>query len=831
MLKKEAKLFIAGVMVSWAMLTGGGLCLFLSRGSDGQGGLSTAGGAVGAVGLLILVGVSFVAFRHMKRMSDLVVQTANGDINHGRKDVSGEPGEWGRSSHQLADRSGFPQVEQQGDTSRRTTELETIIEANPSGIMLVDVQTRQVVRVNHRACQMSGHTHEQIIGHICHDCICPAEKDRCPILDLKQTVDVSERMLKKADGSKLPILKSVIPIQIDGRDLLLETFIDVSDQQRGIQEKTAHLERDRKQKTVLVELASHIAIAGDDLMMAFRAITEATAQALQTHRVSIWLFNSEKTEMQCVSLFDARSNTHSSDLGSLKTADFPLYFQSLTKGRAITAHDACTDPRTAEFTSCYLIPQNIKSMLDAIIRMEGDVAGVVCHEHTGVQRYWMADEATFAGEIADLVVHAIMVHKQKMANQALGDNRELLVAILESSGDGVLVVDECDHVVHCNGRFREMWGLPDVLPGQAICKEILTAIREQLVKDPQFTEHFEAQRYFLEKFNLMLQCKDGRIIDQLSSPLMRNGKLSGRVLSFRDVTDLYRMEQHLQQAQKMESVGQLASGIAHEINTPTQYVGDNAVFVQDSFAAIVSLIDKQRQALEACKSGPLPAAILSGLEELASQIDLNYLLTEIPKALEQAVEGVERVASIARAMKEFAHPGNDDKNLVDINRAIESTLTVARNEWKYVAELKTDFDADMPMVYCMPGPFNQVILNMVVNAAHAIADRLIPDSDQRGVITITTQRMDHWAEIRIGDTGTGITPEHLPHIFESFFTTKKLGKGSGQGLAIAHSVVVEKHGGTIDVETEVGKGTIFIIRLPIGNYAENAQQESAIIDG
>jgi signal transduction histidine kinase len=170
-------------------------------------------------------------------------------------------------------------------------------------------------------------------------------------------------------------------------------------------------------------------------------------------------------------------------------------------------------------------------------------------------------------------------------------------------------------------------------------------------------------------------------------------------------------------------------------------------------------------------------------------------------------------------MKEFSHPGTKEKIPLNLNHAIDSTITVARNEWKYVAEVETDFDPLLPLVPCLPGEFNQVILNMIVNAAHAIDDANRKRGQEKGRINIQTLNCPKWAEIRIGDTGLGIPVEIRNRIFDPFFTTKEIGKGTGQGLAIAHSVVVDKHGGSIHFETEEGKGTTFVIRLPLDDKA------------
>jgi PAS domain S-box-containing protein len=281
-----------------------------------------------------------------------------------------------------------------------------------------------------------------------------------------------------------------------------------------------------------------------------------------------------------------------------------------------------------------------------------------------------------------------------------------------------------------------------------------------------------------------------------------------------DVTDRRAQEGQVRQAQKLESVGQLAAGIAHEINTPTQYIGDNVRFLKDAFEDLCSLLASHQKLLQAAKDRTLSSEMIQEATALADRVDSGYLLEEIPKAIEQSLEGVSRVAALVGAMKEFSHPDTKEKVPVDLNHAINSTIIVSRNEWKYVADLVTDFDATLTPVACLAGEFNQVILNLIVNASHAIADVIKNGGSERGTIKVQTRNYPEWAEIRIQDSGTGIPKEYRSRIFDPFFTTKEIGKGTGQGLAITRSVIVDKHGGSIHFETEEGKGTTFIVRLP-----------------
>ncbi len=300
-----------------------------------------------------------------------------------------------------------------------------------------------------------------------------------------------------------------------------------------------------------------------------------------------------------------------------------------------------------------------------------------------------------------------------------------------------------------------------------------------------------------------------------------NDEQLGLLILGRDITERVFLENQLAQAQKLESIGLLAAGIAHEINTPTQYVSDNTRFLQEGFHDIIKTLQKYDQLLAAVKKGNVNPDLVTEVGITIEKADIEYLKNEIPQAIEQSLEGVERITKIVRAMKEFSHPAEEEKTAIDINKAIESTITIARNEWKYVADMETDFDELMPLVLCLPGELNQVILNIIVNAAHAISNVVEKKPGEKGKITVATKKDGDWAEIRISDTGSGIPDEIREKVFDPFFTTKGIDKGTGQGLTISHNIVVEKHSGTIAFETEMGKGTTFVIRLPISDTDDN----------
>jgi PAS domain S-box-containing protein len=276
-----------------------------------------------------------------------------------------------------------------------------------------------------------------------------------------------------------------------------------------------------------------------------------------------------------------------------------------------------------------------------------------------------------------------------------------------------------------------------------------------------------------------------------------------------DVTARRVLEASLRASQKLESVGRLAAGIAHEINTPIQFVGDNVRFVLDASATLSRIFGMYRQAYR--------AADLKDAEDAA---DIDYVLEEIPRALVSSCEGLERVATIVRAMKGFAHPDRPDMAPADLNANIQNTLVVARNEYKEVAEVVTDLGA-LPPVYCHAGQINQVLLNLVTNAAHAVAE-VVAKTGRRGRIDVRSWQEACDVVVSVRDTGFGIPNEIRDKLFEPFFTTKDVGRGTGQGLAIARALVVDMHGGEITFDSDTGFGTEFRVRIPIEGRASAA---------
>jgi signal transduction histidine kinase len=300
---------------------------------------------------------------------------------------------------------------------------------------------------------------------------------------------------------------------------------------------------------------------------------------------------------------------------------------------------------------------------------------------------------------------------------------------------------------------------------------------------------------------------------------LRNSQLLGKVRRSRDEAQLAHRElkeaqTQLLQAQKLESIGSLAAGIAHEINTPIQFISDNATFVEGAIGPLNEAVRAGAEFLKRAADHPELANHAASVIELWNKNDCSYLLEEIPVALSETLEGAGRVAEIVRAMKDFAHPGSEDKHLSDINRVVRTTVEISRNEWKYVADLELDLAEELPEIPAHAGPLGQALLIMIVNSAQALGEQGAGHEEAKGKIRVSTSLQPGHIEIRVADTGPGIPSEVVDRIFDPFFTTKEVGKGSGQGLSIAHSIVVDKHGGHIVVE-DGNPGAVFVITLPI----------------
>lgn len=376
--------------------------------------------------------------------------------------------------------------------------------------------------------------------------------------------------------------------------------------------------------------------------------------------------------------------------------------------------------------------------------------------------------------------------------EALRASRRRLVSITDSLLHSILVYNASGEVVFANLaarrmlRAEEMEGLP--------LDDFLQVVKEA---QPVPFEHspLAAVTHLVKDDDAVLRIVATGVdlaVGYVCAPLADDSRRRNFVLAIRDITDIKRTQWELLQTSRLASVGQLASGIAHEINTPIQYIGNNLSFIADSVGQLLAALSGK------------------GGENAGSQI--AFLSEELPAAVAESLDGVAHIARIVLSMKEFSHPGSTAKTLIDLNHALDTTLTVTSNVWKHAATIQRDYDPDLPQVSCLAGEMNQVFLNLIVNAVHAIegSGKPLP-----GTISVATRRVGDHVEVRIEDSGTGIPAAMRDKIFDPFFTTKAVGKGTGQGLAICQDVVTVKHGGSIEVGGTEGVGAVFTIRLPL----------------
>jgi PAS domain S-box-containing protein len=445
------------------------------------------------------------------------------------------------------------------------------------------------------------------------------------------------------------------------------------------------------------------------------------------------------------------------------------------------------------------------------------------------------EEVTLLEELAGDLAFGITVLRGRIERKRAEDEvrrlqseeryrqQRLMEVVLDSLESGIVACDAGGRLTLVNRKARALLGVgPEHDPAGRPATDLrLCRADGRTPLSPEERPLLQALRgHPTANVEVVIPTQSGETnVVLISSQPLRDaeGSIFGAVSAWHDITERKALEVQLRHAQKLEAIGQLAAGIAHEINTPAQFVGDNLQFLRKAFEDLLPVLETYRQSLDALKDVPAAAEFLRRIAEIESLADSAYLEKDIPLACESALEGVSRIFKIVGAMKGFAHTDLQGKAVANLNQALENTCTIAHNEYKYVAGLETDL-AELPDVFCDLSSLNQVFLNLLINASHAIAD-VVKSSGQHGTIRIRSAVEGDFVRISIEDTGCGI-PEQIRHrVFDPFFTTKEVGRGTGQGLAIARSIVVDKHHGSLTFTSELGKGTTFTILLPIDGKA------------
>jgi PAS domain S-box-containing protein len=411
------------------------------------------------------------------------------------------------------------------------------------------------------------------------------------------------------------------------------------------------------------------------------------------------------------------------------------------------------------------------------------------------------------------VAHSFNIASQEMQelNNKLIEERDKFATMFRSAPIGVAIGGTDGRLLEVNPALVDMLGFSrEEIVGEHVSRFVdsADALANFAALAAGRISTARARRHLLSKTGTLLTADI-----QATGVRDADGRIRMVLTLIDNATERDRLEVELRHSQKLESVGRLASGIAHEINTPIQFVGNNVDFLSEAFKELLSLCETYASLCRKARQNPLLPEDIVQLEQAEKRADVVYLRENIPSSIASTLDGVARVTRIVQSMKAFAHPDKGERTSADINAALRNTLTVATNELKYVAKVETEY-GDIPVLPCFLSDLNQVFLNLLVNAAHAIGD-VVGQSGQRGTIRLRTYEEGGCVVVAISDTGTGIPPAVQGRIFEPFFTTKGVGKGTGQGLALAHSVVVEQHGGTISFDTQVGKGTTFYVRIPL----------------
>jgi PAS domain S-box-containing protein len=439
-------------------------------------------------------------------------------------------------------------------------------------------------------------------------------------------------------------------------------------------------------------------------------------------------------------------------------------------------------------------------------------------EHVDNELFWRADGSSFDVDCwkrpilrGDFVLGAVVtfwdITQRKQAEEAQNRSEQLFRSIAENTADMIAVVDAHGNRLYNNPAYHRILGFTPEELKQTISFEQIHPDDRELVMHAADESLRTGVGQIVE---YRMQRKDGSYVSLEShGSFIRNsrGEIENLVISARDIGP----RKLAAQVEKLGAIGQLAAGIAHEINTPAQFVSDNLCFLQDSWTQVETVLKNCASRGHATAAADAPDG-----KPAETSDDWTWLEVEVPKAITQSLEGMRRVSKIVGAMRTFSHSSQGEKQMVDINAALDATLTVANNELKHTAEVHREFQEDLPRVYCIPDEMNQVFLNLIINAIHAIRDACKNKLRAAGKISVRTRLVENDVQVEIEDNGTGI-PEHVrSRIFEPFFTTKQVGEGTGQGLTICHDIVTQKHGGKIWFESEAGKGTTFLLRIPVG---------------
>jgi PAS domain S-box-containing protein len=601
---------------------------------------------------------------------------------------------------------------------------------------------------------------------------------------------------------------------------LLDTNVALSDEvnERRLVEKAIR-ELLQSEKMIAAISSMFVLSAPEDLDQCIDKALQATGQLYGVDRCYIFLFSADGAYMDNTNEWCAPGiEPEINNLQHMDVELFSWWIKNLLHKKTINIPIVDKMPQEAAMEKETLKAQGIQSLLVVPLVAHEKLLGYMGFDSVVEQKRWSDEQTSILKVVADIISSNIIRMRYE---QTLAEEKELLSVTLRSIAEGLIVIDTDQQIMILNKRAEKLTGWSSQDAAGRLLTEIITIVdteTNEVVTDP--LQAIIAGAWINNRQDrLALVNGEGNImnITALVAEIKDSkGRLRGSVLAFQDITDKLKAEAQAALSEKLKSIGQLAAGIAHEINTPMQYIGDNTVFVKDSFEVAADFIERLRAYFNNIDRSCADQKMRE-LVDLYDEHNIDYRLVEGPRAIEQTLEGVERVSKLVRAMRGFARSGAAGRKSANLNAAIEDTLTVSRNAWKYNADITLELDENLPPVTCEIDAINQVLLNLVINAAQSIETAVDQQYYKQGNIHIATRVEDTFVVIAITDNGIGIARVDQDRIFDPFFTTKEVGKGTGQGLMIAHDVIVGRHGGIIDFTSESGKGATFWIKLPLSD--------------
>lgn len=679
------------------------------------------------------------------------------------------------------------------------------------------------------------------------------------------------RVLIKTDELEQQLDEKTLALQelnYTQEQLLLE-IRERKQAQKQLQKQADQL---RKQNAVLMELTQHHEINQGNLQVAVQAITEATTRTLNIERASVWLYNSEKTALECLDLFQKTLEQHSQGL-TIKRSDYPTYFKIVETEDILIADEAQTDPKTREFNTNYLKPFDIVSMLDSSLWLRGEMVGVLCIEQVSEVHHWTLEDENFVRSIADIISLAIEASDRKKAETILAES-ENRFRTLVANIPGIIYRCKFDSdwtMLYLSEVVNEITGYPasDFLKNKIrsfsslIYSEDVTQVEEIVSeaisrKSPYLLEYrivhangglrwvYEQGQAFFDQ-NGQVQYLDGAVFDiterkQAENDLRQSeAKLKEQKQQLQEaLLQLKRTQSQMIQSEKMSSLGQMVAGVAHEINNPVNFIHGNLDHACDYTKDLMNLVELYQQYF------PEPPAEI--IEEL-KDIDFEFLQQDLGKLLKSMRVGTDRIRDIVKSLRTFSRLDEAELKAVNIHEGIDSTLMILQNRLKSKLEqpeiqIIKNY-GQLPLIHCYPGQLNQVFMNIISNGIDALEEfdqhytdeeikanpsqiriwtEVIPGhlqphqsftSGPASQHKQTSSKSKDWVAIHIADNGPGMTADICSRLFDPFFTTKPIGKGTGLGLSISYQIVVEKHGGQLSCNSAPGEGAEFVIKIPV----------------